>query len=334
MIAGVVTGKFLKYRTTAILSCLLYILAGCLPALLNDLMPILVCRAILGFGIGLLKPFANALIIGLYPEKRRANLLGMVIFMTYGAGVLFQLFGGILAENFSWQAMFWSHAVGVIGLVAAFFLPEPAGTFKREEKEKGKGGLSGIGVVVWLAVLFCLLMNMLNLPVMMQVAGLFSDRNLGGAAVAGIALGFFDLGACIGGLLYGKFYKIMKKWIFSVFYVTSTVGTFLILTSQNIVVFVLGLFIVAVSGSQVFPAQFQWMGLKTPKYAVPLATSLIAGFGSLGSFIATPYMNVLKAIFGETRTSAMVVVIVCYLSFAVIFAFIKPFKDADAVQQA
>jgi MFS family permease len=333
MVAGAITGKFLKYRTAAILSSLIYIVSGCLPALLNDLMPILVCRAILGFGIGLLKPFANALVIGLYPEKRRANLLGIVIFASYGAGVLFQLFGGLLAENFSWRAMFWSHAVGVIGLIAAFFLPEPAGTFKKEEKEKGKG-LAGIGMVVWLCALFQLLMNMLCLPVFMQVAALFTDRNLGGPAAAGIALSFMDAGFCVGGLLYGRIFKSMKKWLMPVFYVTSAIGMFLLLNSQHIAVFVIGLLFTAVSAANIFPAHYQWMGQKTPKFAVLLASSMIAGIGSLGSFIATPYMNVLKAIFGETRTSAMVVVIVGYFLFAVIFAIIRPFKDADAVQQA
>ena len=106
-LAGSVMGKKVKYRTLAIAAGVLYLIGGCAPALFDNYAGMLVCRAILGFGLGLMAPLGNALIVGNYKGQKQASLLGYGTLFMNGGGIILQMLGGALAEM-NWQLVFWA----------------------------------------------------------------------------------------------------------------------------------------------------------------------------------------------------------------------------------
>ena len=177
MLAGSIMGKKVKYRTLAIVGSLLYFIGGCAPATFDNYAVTLVCRGVLGFGLGLMSPLGNALIIGLYKGQKQAAMLGYGTLCMNAGGIFLQMLGGALA-GISWQITFWGHAFSLIALVLAFFLPEP--NVQEPVKEAGPEKKEKMGTVVWVISAMLLLFNIINYPIMMNVSVLFVMRDAGG----------------------------------------------------------------------------------------------------------------------------------------------------------
>ncbi|MFV0528515.1 MAG: MFS transporter [Lachnospiraceae bacterium] len=322
-IAGAVMGKKMKYKTLAVLASLLCLVGGCAPALFDSLIGTLVCRALFGLGMGLMSPMGNALIIGMYKGQKQASMLGYGTLFMNGGGIFLQMLGGALASN-SWQLTFWGHALFVISLVFALFLPEPempavqAG--EKPTKEK-------LGKLIWLIAILFLTYNMLNYPIMLNISTLFTIRNAGGPTVAATGLSLFTVAGCVAGFLFGMIFKVAKRWCGTLGYALSGLGALLVVTGQTALVMTLGLILVGFGFSVVMPTFFSWAGLVTPPATVAFAISLLMAFNNVGGFLSTFWLKFLTLVAGENIISAIWVEVVVFLAIAVIFIFYNPFKE-------
>lgn len=323
-IAGGVMGKKVKYRTLAIVASLLYLVGGCAPAFFDNYTGTLVCRAILGFGLGLMAPLGNALIIGLYEGQKQASMLGYgTLFMNAG-GIIMQLLGGGLAE-IGWNYTFYGHAFSLIGLIMAFFLPEPeiAPAAAKDVDTKPKEKVSG---TVWgIAILF-FLFNMLNYPVMMNMSVLFAERDAGGAAAAATALSMYTVAGCVAGFLFGKIFQIAQRFCLTLGYALCGLGALLVYTGSQAAVMTAGLMMLGFGFSIIMPTFFAWIGICTPPATVAAATSILMALMNLGGFASSFWLKILQGVIGENMYSAIIVEIVIFFVTAVAFIFYNPFK--------
>ena len=278
-LAGAIMGKKMKYRTLAILAGFLYLIGGCAPALFDNYAGMLVCRAILGFGLGLMSPLGNALIVGNYKGQKQASLLGYGTLFMNGGGIILQMLGGALAD-INWQLVFWGHAFGLIGLIMAFFLPEPdAPAAAPEAAQTGKK--ERMGKAVWVIAILFVVFNVLNYPVMLNISGLFVTRNAGTAAAAATALSLYTVAGCVAGLVFGTIFKFAKRWCIALGYIFCGLGALCVYTGQTAVVMTLGLILIGFGFSVIMPAFFAWVGLVTPASTVAGAISICMAFTNL-----------------------------------------------------
>jgi len=326
--AGSLMSRGVKYRTLAIVASLLYFIGGCAPALFDNYAGTLVCRAILGLGIGLINPLGNALVLGLYEGQKQASMLGFgTLFMNAG-GIAFQMLGGGLAE-INWNLTFWGHAFCAIGLLMAFFLPEPEKVQKTDrttptiKKEK-------IGSGVFLIAILFLLFNMLNFPIMMNVSILFEMREAGGATAAATALSLFTVAGCVAGFLYGAIFKVAKRWCLTLGYALAGFGAMVIFFGNSAVIMSIGLMMVGFGFSVIMPTFFAWAGLVTPPATVAVAISVILALMNFGGFLSSFWLKFLLAVFGESIHSAIIVEIIVFLATAVVFVIYNPLKEKKA----
>ena len=324
-LAGSVMGKKVKYRTLAIAAGVLYLIGGCAPALFDNYAGMLVCRAILGFGLGLMAPLGNALIVGNYKGQKQASLLGYGTLFMNGGGIILQMLGGALAEM-NWQLVFWGHAFGLIGLVMAFFLPEldapaavPEGASAGKKEKMGKA--------VWLIAILFIVFNILNYPIMLNISTLFEIRNAGGATVAATGLSLYTVAGCVAGLVFGTLFKLAKRWCIALGYILCGLGALCIYVGQNAAIMTLGLILIGFGFSTVMPAFFAWVGVVTPASTVAGAISICMAVMNLGGFVSSFWLKLLTAIFGENILSGIMIEIVVFLIIGVIFLIYSPFKE-------
>jgi MFS family permease len=64
-------------------------------------------RMIQAFGAGAMVPVGMALVGDLYPEGKRARLLGVIAAVDTAGWVVGHLYGGILVRFFNWRVIFW-----------------------------------------------------------------------------------------------------------------------------------------------------------------------------------------------------------------------------------
>jgi MFS family permease len=123
-LAGWLTDRMGRVRL-ATASLLLYVLAGCAGALLNELPSILATRALLGVAVAGLMTSVTTLIADYFDGSERDAVYGRQgAFMSFG-GVLFLVAGGLMVD-LHWRASFLVYAAPLLLLWSLARLPEPA----------------------------------------------------------------------------------------------------------------------------------------------------------------------------------------------------------------
>ena len=121
MIFGVLGDKLGRKRV--IVSCVTIIgLATLATAQVNSVESLVLCRLIVGMGIGGVGPNVYALLSEYSPPRRRATLI-MIVTTSFPLGAAL---GGILATRmvpqFGWQSMFWSAGIATLVLVPVLLI--------------------------------------------------------------------------------------------------------------------------------------------------------------------------------------------------------------------
>lgn len=322
--AGSLMGRGVKYKTLAIISCLLYLVGGCAPAFFDSYSGTLVCRAILGLGLGLMSPLGNALIIGLYEGQKQASMLGYgTLFMNAG-GIILQMLGGSLAE-IGWNYTFYGHAFCLVGLVMAFFLPEPEKQPPSKE-EQATGNKDKVSGMVWVIAILFMVFNILNFPIMMNISILFEVRNAGGAAAAATSLSLYTVAGCVAGFIYGRIFQIAQRWCLALGYALCGLGALMVYIGGAAAIMTIGLMLIGFGFSVIMPTFFTWTGMVTPPSTVALATSILMALMNLGGFLSSFWLKLLTAVAGENLYSAIIVEIVVFFVTAVVFVIYNPLK--------
>lgn len=123
-----------KTRTLALVGLGMYVVfgAGCFFA--DNIVVLLVLRALLGVSVGMIMPLSTGLLAYYFPPERQASLMGISAAMNQMGGVVATLLAGLLA-NIGWNCGFLVYLLGLCAVVpVALFLPN--------ERLSTSGGLS------------------------------------------------------------------------------------------------------------------------------------------------------------------------------------------------
>ncbi|MGN0268195.1 MAG: MFS transporter [Lachnospiraceae bacterium] len=333
-VSGAVMGRKIGFRNLGIVSSILVLAGGCAPALFDNYMLLLVCRAVLGFGLGLQAPLENALIIGNFEGQKRAALLGYGTLCMNAGGIIMQLLGGTLA-SISWQAAFWGHGFAVIALIMAFFIPEPAPNLSDSEAGSSPDHKKTVRAsgIVWIIGLVLFIYNVTANTVLITVSQLFESRNAGGAAAAGLSLSLYTLAGCFAGLIFGKLFQIATKWCLSIGYFFCAAGAALAYFGHSVGLMTAGLVLMGFGFAIVFPAVMAWTGMVSSPENAGASSSRVLACMNLGAFVGSFWLILLKIFFENAITANLMFSIVSFAAAGIIFLFRSPFGGKAASRQ-
>lgn len=128
----------LRARTMLLIGLGFYVVFGCLAGVFSDIRLILVCRGLVGVGVGILMPLFTGLISFYFTKDKQAELMGYASAMNMMGGVVATLIAGGLAM-ISWRFSFLVYLLGLISVVLCMlWMPnEKIYDPKKEVKEKG-----------------------------------------------------------------------------------------------------------------------------------------------------------------------------------------------------
>ena len=112
-----------RARTLVLLGLLLYTVGGCAAGAFSAILPVLLMRALVGMGVGIIMPLSTGLLSFYYPPEKLDGLMGLSSAMNQMGGVVATLLAGLLA-NLSWRASFLVYLMGLLSIVLCLvFLP-------------------------------------------------------------------------------------------------------------------------------------------------------------------------------------------------------------------
>ena len=346
LITGVIlnTGK-VNYRFFAILGNVMMLIFGCLPALIPD--PsygfMLVCRALMGVGLGFVTPLGNAVILNCYEGKKQSMYMGLATtFMNLG-GIAFQNIGSVLntmgGAN-GYHLCFWGYAFCLVGVIGSFLIPEPK-KFQAAAPAAAAGDAPKIkekmGIIPIILGVFLFIFNLMDFPIMMYAGTMLHVS--GAEALAGICLTFFTIGGMISGAIFGATFKVIKRFIIGVGWIICGLGVLIVYFTGATGSFIgisFGLFLLGWGFGWMFPGMMMLVGMRTPPSRVALGTAILMAIMNLSSFFSSMYMGAVAGMVGAGLDSIATVLQLClncsivYIVCGIIFFVWRAFPKAPA----
>lgn len=335
LITGAVAGKRVKFKTLALWGSALFVLSGCAPAFINsNFSYILISRAIFGISLGMIAPLGNAIVFGLYEGDKRASLVGTGTVVMNLGGIILQMLGGTLA-GLQWNYSFYSHALGIVSFILILlFLPEPPKVEESLNQDQDKGNkkekLSG---KVWVISILFGLINILNYPTMMNMSTILVERNIGNAAVAGTVLSLFTVGGMIGGAIFGKVFKLTKRYVIAVGVGLMAAGIISVVIAQNVVIMILGTTLMGIGFSIIMPSLFMIIGMIVSPTQNAFAISLLTAISNFAGFLSTYWIYTIKFITGDGIYIPIIIEAIIFVVATIIFLFVNPIPKSKQVNE-
>lgn len=327
LIGGAVAGKKIRYRTLALLGCILALIGGVIPFFIRSFPVVLACRVLFGIGNGISMPLGNALILRLFKDKS-AGMLGAGNVMQNVTGVVIQNIAGIIcAKNLN--ATWLCHLFLLIPmLLMLFFLPEPEKEAAPAEQSAVKAEKKPLPARVWLIAIVYGLMFVAYYPLCLNMSSIVTGEALGTAATAGTILSFYTIGGMIAGAIFGVMYKIIKhKLTLPVCLLLYVAPMFLVSFGHSLPLFFIG---TCVSGIGVFTTwSAAMMDYQTfvPAEQLGAASGIFAACLNAGAFGASPFTAIVANISGtaDPRTTVVYGSFVC-AALAVIWIVVRAMR--------
>lgn len=128
-------------KTLIMTGLVLYTAGGCCAGLFDSIGLVLLMRALVGVGVGMIMPLSTGLLTYYFPPEKREGLLGLASAANQLGGVIATLLAGLLA-GISWRLSFMVYLMGLISIVLCLiFLPNDRIGGAAQPDEAPRGGV-------------------------------------------------------------------------------------------------------------------------------------------------------------------------------------------------
>lgn len=130
-------------RTLTMAGLALYTVGGAAAGLFNSIWAVLVMRALVGVGVGIIMPLSTGLLSYYFAPEKREGLMGLSSAANQLGGVVATLLAGVLA-NISWRLSFLVYLMGLISIVLCLIFMPNDRIRSGESADAEKGGSGGV----------------------------------------------------------------------------------------------------------------------------------------------------------------------------------------------
>ncbi len=320
--------KKIGYKNNILLGIILCGIGGIIPIFIQEIMLILLSRAVFGIGVGLISSTLLTLIISFFDGETRSTMIGMQGSIG-GLGSLIATFIAGQLLVFGWNYSFITYFVSFIVLIIVFlFVPNVKNEDIHENKEthqhttksfKDITGLVSLSLLMFLSVALATLF-------VIKCSSLVTQAGYGTAKDGSTIIMLISLGSLLSGAIYGKIYSKIKDMSLVLFYILCALafvigGMFNHLITMLIAGFILGF------GYMAFVPFIQEKIHSVYAHFGESATSVVLVFQSLGAFLA-PYLGNLFSYITTDLNSQFIMSGVVFGILALVAFFIKrPIQD-------
>ncbi|AEF83775.1 transporter, major facilitator family [Treponema primitia ZAS-2] len=295
LLVGSLAGRIIKYKTFLIVSLLISIVGGSCAVFIPTWPVILFSRACVGIGVGAAFSLPPALIQKFYSGDQQHNYLGIANAFGSGGGLIMMWLVGLLVD-IQWNLVFIVYVIGIFGFILVLVgLPEPEKAVT-VPKEPGavKAKVKVSAPVIFNCVLIFLAYT-LWVPALALISNVVIERGLGTGLHAGTVAIMFNVSALVLSFLFGKIYKIFKKFLVVIILAVITVGMALVYYANSLFMAGAGMFCVG-SVLLLIPTLLSDNGKYLAPESITVVTSIFMIVMNIGRFAAGPFMQISAAI--------------------------------------
>lgn len=293
--------KRFNKRNIVMISLYIYVIGGVGPSFFNgSIVQVLICRALLGIGVGLSAPLCGAIINELYSGMEKTNMLGWANGVGTIVGIVLTLIAGFLC-TLNWKYTFFAYGFFIIVLLMEYYsLPSmPVPMVKDADGVERKAKVSYTQrqyVKLVVVLLYGLAFGTFLGVFLMKLAIFVEDQKLGNALFTASVMSFFMVGALVTSFLYGVLEKITQRYIIVLAPVFLSLGTLLVFGSGSSATLFPAVFVIGMGLGLMQPITTTKVLAIGPVFNGGFANSLNVGVMSSSLFLAT-YMEKVIGLF-------------------------------------
>ena len=296
ILSGMIAGRKVRFRTLTAVGLVVTFLGGLLPVFAKSIAQILLGRAVLGVGTGLIAPLTSTLVLYLFSGDDVPKQLGRNAMSTNVGAVIFQLLGGYLC-NYSWRMPFLAYlAVLPVLLIVLLCLPEPEkGPEKARQKLELREVLTG-HVVGWGA--FFAAHMIFFYPIITEMSGIVLNNGFGDAAMTAVILSVLTGTGVLGGYLFYPVHRRCGLVTLSAGFGLCGVGYVLMIFASGAWGLLLAAAVFGVGYGLLQPTFTYYLGVPLKPELRAASLSVYHIFTSLGTFGSAFVLSFLKQLTG------------------------------------
>lgn len=296
-----ILARFISKKHLMIGSYILFIVAACGGALVDNIYYLVTMRLLVGFAYGLALAANMGLIAEVFPdEKERSTMMGLSTAAISVWGILIPLASGYLAVA-DWHNSYYIYLVSIfILLMIVAFVPKtpPEGKQSSDRTSTTKDGLPFAKFIP--VVIAFLLVNIFYNISMYHIAFYLSEAKLGDSSTAGIITSIFILGSFIVSIFFSAIYMRIKRGTPILIFLLMAIGYMVLAYPSNIwTVGIMGLLIGASYGIGI-SYYYMHASMIVPSSAMSLAMGIIGASMSLGGFLSSYALTAYQTVLGIT----------------------------------
>lgn len=299
---SLLTGRLsmkIKKRHILFVGLSIYLLAGVGGGFMNNLAMLMVMRALLGIGTGLISALSLSLIADFYHGNERSTTMGQSSAIATMGGIVLTILSGWLAL-ISWRYAFGVYLVSLIVLIMVFFfLPEPPTSNQPKTSQPAKlpWGVYGMGfLTVLLMIVFYLIPT--------RIAIFLQETNIGDAGQSGVSIATLNLAAFMVGLAFGSIRKHLKSLGTILALLSLSAGLIALNYVQTFPAVLVSLFLIGMGIGIIMPTIFLTTANLVPDELNGPALSIANSGLYLGQFISPLFFSLIGLLF-NTQTIRM-----------------------------
>ncbi len=128
-----------RARSLLIMGLILYTAFGCIAGLFDNIWLILIARAMVGVGVGIIMPLSTGLLSFYFTRDKQAALMGYSSALNMMGGVVATLIAGGLAM-ISWRLSFLVYLLGLISIVLCLMWMPNEKIYDSSRERQARGG--------------------------------------------------------------------------------------------------------------------------------------------------------------------------------------------------
>ena len=277
---------------------------------------LLVGRALLGAGAGMISPLVTDLIAYFYKGEERTQMIGFANASSNLSGIFIPLLAGWLAE-FSWQYAFWVYGIGFFVLiVTAFFIPVTPLNFN-DNAEKHQYSQPR---TVWLVILMNFLVMLIFYTLPTNLSVYVQNEAIGTSSTAGFLVSISTLVSTLMGLIFAAIYNRFRRQLFLIGMVFCSFGFVMLVFPPSLAALIISEILIGVGLGVIFPLFSLTIIQVTSGQQTTTALSMYSSSFSLGIFLSPLFFTLLGKITG--RSAIQTEFLFAALIFSILCVFI------------
>ena len=288
--------KRFSAKTLVLIGLVLYTVGGCIAGVFDNIFLVLIMRALVGVGVGIIMPLSTGLLSFYFRPEQQAELMGYSSAMNQMGGVVATLLSGLLA-NISWRASFLVYLMGLISIVLCLIcLPNDRITQEATAEEHAKSTGVFRDSFVYILAMFLLMSTFFIYPANFALEtvaeGVIPQHYIA------VIMASMDFIAFLGGLLFVRVRMLLGGKTRFLAPVLFLIGYLLLAVLGGWVGTLVGSVFIGFANGAGIPYIISEASMKAGRAAATTVMPLISAALYLAQFLSPVLMSVVTAVFG------------------------------------